>query len=273
MIVTVSGWLSRTALRTSSPSPSSSRRSVSTRSYSTSRTISRAFAPLVVVATLYPSSWRIALIVTTTLSSSSTTRTLGCSRITRRSLHWQRDHEGGAAADAAADAHRAAVALHDALRHPEPEAGALAGLRREERLEDLSQKLVRDSLPGIAHLELHGIATQDLSLGARTRLRRDRDRPALGHRVRRVEQEVEKHLLQLIRGRADARQPRIELVRYLNPALAEPFRDETASLLDERIQIGLSHRLLLTVEAEHLAKDARHPLSLARRDVEVRLLR
>src|SRR5438105_5073231 len=115
MIVIVSGWFSRTALSTSNPSPSSRRRSVSTRSYSTSRTIARAVAPLVVVATLYPSSWRIALIVTTTLSSSSTTRTLGCSGIARRSLDRQSDHEGRSATHATADAHRSAVALHDAL--------------------------------------------------------------------------------------------------------------------------------------------------------------
>src|SRR6267378_7241324 len=116
MIVTVSGYRSRTALSTSRPSPSSRRRSVSTRSYSAARTIARAFAPLVVVATLYPSSWRIALIVTTTLSSSSTTRTLGCSRIARRPLDRQRDHEGRPATHTAAHAHGPAMALHDALR-------------------------------------------------------------------------------------------------------------------------------------------------------------
>src|SRR2546430_15746421 len=100
----------------------------------------------------------MALIVMTTLSSSSTTRTLGCSRIARRSLDRQRDHEGRPAADAAAHAHRAAVALHDPLRDPEPQAGALPGLRREERLEDLREEIVRDSLAGVAHLDLHGIA-------------------------------------------------------------------------------------------------------------------
>src|SRR3989442_2822447 len=148
MIVTVSGYRSRTALSTSNPSPSSRRRSVSTRSYSTSRTIARAVAPLVVVATLHPSSWRIALIVTTTLSSSSTTRTLGCSRIARRSLDRQGDHERGPATHVTAYAHGPAVALHDALRDPEPEPGPFPRLRREEWLEDLSDELVRNFLPG-----------------------------------------------------------------------------------------------------------------------------
>src|SRR6266581_3002294 len=98
----------------------------------------------------------MALIVTTTLSSSSTTRTLGCSRITRRSLHGQRDHERGPPTDAAAHAHRATVALHDALRNPQTETSAFAWLGREERLEDLSEELVRDPLAGVAHLDLNG---------------------------------------------------------------------------------------------------------------------
>src|SRR6266849_9241996 len=192
----------------------------------------------------------MALIVTTTLSSSSTTRTLGCSRITRRSLHRQRDHEGRSPTQAAAHAHRAAVALHDALRHPESEPGPLPGLGREERLEDLGEEVVRDAFAGVAHLDLDGVAPEDLRLGARAGLRRDRDRPTLRHRVGRVEHEVEKDLLQLVRGCADARQSRVELIRDLHSALAEPLRDETAGLFHERVEVGLTHRLLLTIETE-----------------------
>src|SRR4029077_4763712 len=132
----------------------------------------------------------MALIVTTTLSSSSTTRTLGCSRITRRSLHGQRDHEGGPPTDTAPHAHRAAVALDDALRDPESEPGALAGLRGEERLEDLSEEIGRDPFPCVAAPGLDGVAAEELRLGARARLGRDRDGPALGHRVRCVQQKV-----------------------------------------------------------------------------------
>src|SRR5438309_3199651 len=269
MIVTVSGYRSRTALSTSNPSQSSRRRSVSTRSYSTSRTIARAVAPLVVVATLYPSSWRIALIVTTTLSSSSTTRTLGCSRIARRSLDRQSDHESRPTTDPAAYAHGPAVALDDALRNPEPEAGSLPRLRREERLENLSDELVRDSLPGVTNLDLDGIAPEDLRFGARAGLCRDGDRAALRHGVRCVEEEVEEDLLELVGRGANARQTLIELIRDLHPTLAEPLGDQTAGLLHERVEVGHRHRLLLAIEAEHLPKDARHPLSLAGRDVEV----
>src|SRR3989440_12445536 len=102
----------------------------------------------------------MALIVMTTLSSSSTTRTLGCSRIARRSLDRQRDHEGRPAANAAAHAHRSAVTLNDSLRPPEPEAGALSGFRGEERLADLGEEVVRNSLTGAPPLDPPGIAPQ-----------------------------------------------------------------------------------------------------------------
>src|SRR2546428_998572 len=269
MIVTVSGYRSRTALSTSNPSPSSRRRSVSTRSYSTSRTIARAVAPLVVVATLYPSSCRIALIVTTTLSSSSTTRTLSCSGIARRSLDRQRDHERRPATHSAAHSHRPPVTLHDALRHPEPQPGPFPGLRGEERLEDLRDELVRYPLAGVTYLDLDGIPSEDLRLAAGTRLCGDRDCAALWHRVGRVEQEIEEDLLQLVGRCANAREPRIELGRDLNPALAEPFQHKTGGLLCQRVEIGLAHRLLLAVKTQHLPEDPRHALCLARRDVEV----
>src|SRR5438094_2446304 len=255
MIVIVSGWRSRTAFSTSRPSPSSRRRSVRTRSYSVSRTIARACTPLVVVDTLQPSSCRIALIVKTTLSSSSTTRTLGCSGIARRSLDRQGDHECRPATHSAAHAHRPAVTLHDALRHPEPQPGPLTGLRGEERLEDLRDELVRYPLAGITNLDLDGIPPEDLGLGAGTRLCGDRDRPALWHRVRRVQQEIEKDLLQLVGRRANAREPRIELGRDLNPALAEPLKHKTGGLFRQRVEIGLAHRLLLAVEPQHLPED------------------
>src|SRR5207245_8156758 len=166
-----------------------------------------------------PASWGLALSVTTRLSSSTTTRTLGCSRITWGSLHRQRDHEGRPSTDAAAHAHRAAVALHDALRHPESEPGPLARLGREERLEDLRQKVVRNPVARVAHLDLDGVASEDLGFGARARLRRDGDSAASWHRVRRVEHEGEEDLLQSVSGREDARESRGEVLTDLPPAL------------------------------------------------------
>src|SRR6266513_1437643 len=211
----------------------------------------------------------MALIVTTTLNSSSTTRTLSCSGIARRPLDRQRDHECRPAPHSAAHAHRPAVALHDALRNPEPEPGPLPRFRGEERLEDLRDEIVRDPLAGVAHLDLHGIPSENLRLGAGAGLGSDGDRSALGHRVGSIEQEVEQDLLQLVGGRAYAWEPGIELVRDLYPALAESLHDETAGLFHKSVEIGLGHSLLLAVEAQHLAKDPRHALRLARRDVEI----
>src|SRR6266550_1505745 len=54
---------------------------------------------------------------------------------------------------------------------------------------------------------------------------------------------------------ADAREPRIELGRDLNPALAKPFRHKPGGLLSQRVEIGLAHSLLLAVEAQHLPQD------------------
>src|SRR5207237_6218075 len=110
--------------------------------------------------------------------------------------------------------------LHDARRHPDPEPGPFPGLGGEERLEDLRDELVRYPLAGVAYLDLDGIPPEDVRLGAGTRLCGYRDRPALWHRVGRVEQEIEENLLQLVGRRANAREPRVELGRDLNPALA-----------------------------------------------------
>src|SRR5256885_1843849 len=130
---TVSGDLFRAAASTSIPSKSSRRRSVSTRSNSSAAICSSASSPWRAVATLYPSISRIAAIVTVTLSSSSTIRTLG--GIGRWSSDRQRHAEDGAAAGLIAYLQAAAVALRDAEAHPETQPGPLFALRREERLE------------------------------------------------------------------------------------------------------------------------------------------
>src|SRR5207244_12637569 len=129
-------------------------------------------------------------------SSPATTTPSGCGP-TACPPPRQRDRERGPAADTASHAHRATVTLHDTLRDPEPKARALPGLRREERLEDLRQDVVGDALAGVAHLDLHGVAPEELRLGAGTTLRRHRDGAALGHRVSRIQQYVEQHLLEL----------------------------------------------------------------------------
>src|SRR5712692_8587565 len=119
------------------PSKSSRRRSVRTRSNVSRWMSSSASTPWRAVATLYPSISRMAAIVTVTLCSSSTTRTLG--GIGRWASDRQRHAEHRSPTGPVPDLEPAAVALRDTEAHPEAEAGALLTLRREERLEDVWQ--------------------------------------------------------------------------------------------------------------------------------------
>src|SRR5438309_73159 len=137
------------------PSKSSSRRSVRTRSKVSFRISSSASSPRRAVATLYPSISRMAAIVTVTLCSSSTTRTLG-------GIGWwtsdrERHAEDRAAAGPVADLKAAAVALRDPEADPEAEARALLPLRGEERLEDVRQVFLGDARPGVRDLHPHRI--------------------------------------------------------------------------------------------------------------------
>ena len=169
----------------------------------------------------------------------------------------------------ATHAHRAAVILHDRLRDPESEPGALAPLRGEERLEDLREHVVRDPLARVADLDLHPLASNELRLDTGARLRRHGDGPALRHRIGGVQDEVEDHLLELVGGRPDLGQRGIEPIDHVDAALAQALRHQALGLFDKRVDVRRGHRLGLPVEAEHLAKDPRHPLGLASRDVDV----
>src|SRR5438045_2699529 len=147
---TVSGDLRRAAARTSIPSKSSKRRSVSTRSNSSVAICFRASSPRRAVATLYPSISRIAAIVIVTLSSSSTMSTLG--GIRGRTSDRQGHAEDGAAAGTVAHLEPAAMTLGDPQTHPESQAGSLLALRGEERLEDVRQVLLGDAGAGVRDL-------------------------------------------------------------------------------------------------------------------------
>ncbi len=97
----------------------------------------------------------------------------------------------------------AAALLHDSVRAREPEAGPLAdALGREERVEDPVADLARhpaalildreDDVPSGLELEAARIVGTDFGVA-----RPDRQRAAVGHRVARVQREVEEHLLHL----------------------------------------------------------------------------
>ena len=85
---------------------------------------------------------------------------------------------------------RALVLAHDAVGDRQAEAGALADrLGREERIVDARQVLARNARPGVADFG-HDSPVFDA--------RADRQPAALRHRVARVQEQVQEHLLQLV---------------------------------------------------------------------------
>ena len=101
----------------------------------------------------------------------------------------QDDPELGAGAENALDADRAACLLDDPVHHREPEPGALAdALRAEERLEDAGARLLVHPVPGVGDRD-DRIAPH---VGSP-----DRQRAAVGHRVARVQSEIDEHLSEL----------------------------------------------------------------------------
>src|ERR671924_821392 len=117
------------------------------------------------------------------LCSSSTTSTR-MSDIGRR----QGDGEGAAHARAAVHVDVAAVVLHDAVYEREPEAAA-AGLRREERLEDVAQVAGGDALTGVGHAQDQAAAGD---------CHRHLELAAVGHRLHGVEAEIPDDLPELL---------------------------------------------------------------------------
>src|SRR4029077_11701149 len=101
----------------------------------------------------------MAAIVTVTLSSSSTMRTLG--GVSGRTSDRQRHAEHGPTARPVAHLQPAAVALGDAEAYPEPETGALLALGREERLEDVREVLLCDTRTGVRYLDPDGIRADE----------------------------------------------------------------------------------------------------------------
>ena len=88
----------------------------------------------------------------------------------------ERMREARAAARALADLDAAAVRLDDLARDGEPETGALLA-RGEEGLEDALAKLRRHARPAVVDRDLDALRA--------SRSRRERDRTARGHDVRR----------------------------------------------------------------------------------------
>src|SRR4029453_6388785 len=101
---------------------------------------------------------------------------------------WKLHDEGRAPAHLALDLDRAAVALHDAEAHREPETGpAHVRLGRKERLENPVDILRRDPPSPIDHPHLHHVAARGRADGEGA--------AAVFHDVDSVINEVEEHLL------------------------------------------------------------------------------
>src|ERR1017187_397798 len=101
----------------------------------------------------------------------------------------QFDAELGAAAGAVGNLDGTTVFLNDSVCHRQPQSGALArGLGGEERVVDAVQMLGGDACSAVGHFDMR---VRAFLPGA------DLDRPAGAHGVARVEDQVEKHLLQL----------------------------------------------------------------------------
>ena len=132
-------------------------------------------------------------------SSSSTTSTEVFIALTppparRLGRHRERHAQRGAAARVVLGGDHAADLAHDLHRDRQPEPGAhRAG--GEERIEDLLHQLLGDPDAGVAERHVHHRAPRAVAAHAG----RDRELAALGHRLDRVQAQVQEHLLR--RGR------------------------------------------------------------------------
>src|SRR5919199_1283196 len=90
------------------------------------------------------------------------------------------------------------ISSHDAVRDPQAQAGALLVFGREERLEDARLKLLRDALARVAEHDVHRVTQQELMVGPVRDAGAHVDVATLRHRLLRVEQDVQQHLLDLI---------------------------------------------------------------------------
>ena len=135
----------------------------------------------------------------------------------------QRDLEGGALARVALDEDRAPVLLHDPVRDRQPEPGALAdALGGEERVVDAPDVLAADPVAGVAHLDHHGVVVG---------MRAQRQPAAARHRVARVQDQVEEHLLDAVLVAAHRRHVLRQLAPHPDPRAVE-------LVLDEREHVG-----------------------------------
>src|SRR5512146_791567 len=130
-------------------------------------------------------------------------RETSTSDIDRLSNHWKFHVKLCALSRLALHANLSRVLLDDAVSNREAKARAAAitllrtVLSREERIVDPVNMFRRDTFAGIAYSDVHGAAVAG----------RDAKRATFRHRIPRVQEQVQKYLLQLSGITLDRRQP------------------------------------------------------------------
>ena len=151
--------------------------------------------------------------------------------------------------------------LHDGVRHRQTEAGALADLlRREKRIEDLRPHILRHTRPVVVHLEDDGVVV-DVVPGAQ-----DERAAAVGadHGLFRVDDEIQQHLLDLMRIGEDARQARRQRLEDRDVAEALFVRPQRQRLTDDVVEVDHRARgVALARERQQVADDFGRALRLA----------
>src|SRR3982751_762049 len=114
---------------------------------------------------------------------------------------WQQQFGSGARAELASQAEGAVRLLGKAIDHAEAEAAAFPRfLGREKRLHDLLEVIGCDPCPVVGHAELQIAAGWKLGPVPGCEffvLHRDGQRPACGHRISRIDDEIDERELQL----------------------------------------------------------------------------
>src|SRR5208282_4916073 len=107
----------------------------------------------------------------------------------------KQEPERGPATGAALGFDRASVLFENATADSEPKSGA-TGPGAESRAKDARQVALGNAWPGIAHYDFHAAARQ--ALGHRALRAPNREPSATRHEAKRVERQVEQHLLEAV---------------------------------------------------------------------------
>src|SRR6185437_13542066 len=205
------------------------------------RAISSPSVPDEATRTSYPSRVSRVSRISRMISSSSTTRIVPWREVAipllrpRRALghHRRRQHqrEAGALSNRAVASDHPVVLVDDPVGDRQAEAGAAADrLGGEERIVDARQLLWRDPRSGVGNLG-DRLAVDNA--------RRHRQPAALRHRVARVEEQVEKHLLQLVLDAADDDRRGRQIAPHLDLPDLELMFEQREDVGDDGVQIDL----------------------------------